>query len=147
MSPTGQSRRSRACHFRCSPMNRHSLEPSTCLKAAKNGSVRARAARPFYPQVQTSSACPGMSVWCQLLTHAPQQQGVLLITSSSRASTVHSGNPAFRRPSVTSCAFDCPPQALHPDIVKAGLTSSRRAAASRASASRPRWAKADARQK
>ena len=26
---------------------------------------RARAARPFYPQEQTSSACPGMSVWCQ----------------------------------------------------------------------------------
>ena len=33
------------------------------------------------------------------------------------------------------------------DIVKAGSTSSRRAAASRASASRPRWAKADARQR
>jgi hypothetical protein len=31
----------------------------------KNGNVRARAARLFYPQVQTSSACPGMSVWCQ----------------------------------------------------------------------------------
>jgi hypothetical protein len=30
----------------------------------KNGSVRARAARPFYPQDQTSSACPDMSVWC-----------------------------------------------------------------------------------
>src|SRR5450432_1555854 len=30
----------------------------------KNGSVRARAARPFYPQVQTSSACPSRSVWC-----------------------------------------------------------------------------------
>src|SRR5450631_3174196 len=28
-------------------------------------SVRARAAHPFYPQEQTSSACPGMSVWCQ----------------------------------------------------------------------------------
>src|ERR1700682_5695943 len=33
--------------------------------AIKNGNVRARAARPFYPQEQTSSACPGMSVWCQ----------------------------------------------------------------------------------
>ncbi len=32
---------------------------------SKNGSVRARAARPFYPQEQTSSACPDMSVWCQ----------------------------------------------------------------------------------
>jgi hypothetical protein len=31
----------------------------------KNGSVRARAARPFCPQEQISSACPGMSVWCQ----------------------------------------------------------------------------------
>ena len=36
-----------------------------CLSWVKNGSVRARAARPFYPQEQTSSACPGMSVWCQ----------------------------------------------------------------------------------
>jgi hypothetical protein len=34
----------------------------------KNGSVRVRAARPFYPQQQTSSACPGMSVWCQFQT-------------------------------------------------------------------------------
>src|SRR6266481_10081707 len=33
----------------------------------KNGSARVRAARPFYPQEQTSSACPGMSVWCQHL--------------------------------------------------------------------------------
>jgi hypothetical protein len=32
---------------------------------SKNGSARARAARPFYPQVQTSSACPSMSLWCQ----------------------------------------------------------------------------------
>src|SRR5258706_9915463 len=36
----------------------------------KNGSVRTRAARPFYPQEQTSSACPGMSVWCQYQTLA-----------------------------------------------------------------------------
>ncbi len=34
----------------------------------KNGSVRARAARPFYPQEQTTLACPGMSVWCQCTT-------------------------------------------------------------------------------
>ena len=26
---------------------------------------RVRAAPPFHPQDQTSSACPGMSVWCQ----------------------------------------------------------------------------------
>src|SRR5450631_1719497 len=32
---------------------------------SKNGSVRARAARRFYPQEPTSSACPGMSGWCQ----------------------------------------------------------------------------------
>src|SRR5450631_4944328 len=36
----------------------------------KNGSVRARVARPFYPQEQTSSACPGMSVWCHNRTFA-----------------------------------------------------------------------------
>jgi hypothetical protein len=59
----------------------------------------------------------------------------------------HSGKPAFRRPSISSFDFDCPPTAIHPDIVKAGSISSRRAAASRASASRPRWAKADARQR
>ena len=59
----------------------------------------------------------------------------------------HSGNPAFRRPSINSFAFDSPPRAIYADIVKAGLISSTRAAASCASASRPRWAKADARQR
>jgi hypothetical protein len=34
----------------------------------KNGSVRARAARPFYPQEQISSARLGVSVWCQQQT-------------------------------------------------------------------------------
>jgi hypothetical protein len=57
----------------------------------------------------------------------------------------YSGNPAFRRPSINSFEFACPPRAIQADIVKAGSSSSRRAAASRASASRPRWAKADAR--
>jgi hypothetical protein len=60
---------------------------------------------------------------------------------------VHSGNPAFRRPSISSFEFDCPPRAIHPDIVKAQSSSSTRAAASRASASRPRCAKAAARQR
>jgi hypothetical protein len=60
---------------------------------------------------------------------------------------VHSGNPALRRPSISSFEFDCPPRAVHSEIVNARSTSSRRAAASRASASRPRWAKADARQR
>ena len=58
----------------------------------------------------------------------------------------YSGNPAFRRPSINSFAFDSPPRAIYADIVKAGSISSTRAAASCASASRPRWAKADARQ-
>jgi hypothetical protein len=58
---------------------------------------------------------------------------------------VHSGNPAFRYPSINSFMFDVPPRAIHADTVKAGSTSSIRAAASRASATRPRWAKADAR--
>ena len=40
------------------------------VRLGQNGSVRARAARPSYPQEQISSACPGMSVWCQKLTLA-----------------------------------------------------------------------------
>ena len=59
----------------------------------------------------------------------------------------YSGNPAFRRPSMNSFALASPPQAINGDIVKAGSSSSTRIAASRASASRPRWAKADARQR
>ena len=43
--------------------------------------------------------------------------------------------------------FDSRLRAIHADIVKAGSISTARAAASRASASRPRWAKADARQR
>jgi hypothetical protein len=31
----------------------------------KNGSVGARAGRPFYPQEQILLACANMSVWCQ----------------------------------------------------------------------------------
>jgi len=42
----------------------HGRQPDRLLWV-KNRSVRVRAARPFYPQVQTSSARPGMSVWCQ----------------------------------------------------------------------------------
>jgi alpha/beta hydrolase fold len=60
---------------------------------------------------------------------------------SMPVSPVHSGNPALRSPSINSFAFDCPPPAIHEDIVKAGSVSS-----TRASASRPRWANADARQ-
>jgi hypothetical protein len=41
-------------------------------ETGQNGSVRARAARLFYPQVQTSSACSGMSVWCHDRKCGPQ---------------------------------------------------------------------------
>jgi hypothetical protein len=74
-------------------------------------------------------------------------QGRVFATGNEGIHRAHSGNPALRRPSISSFAFDCPPRAIHADIVKAGSTSSRRAAASRASASRPRWAKAEARQR
>jgi hypothetical protein len=50
----------------------------------------------------------------------------------------HSGNPAFRSPSINSFACACLRRPILADIVKAGSTSSTRAAASRASASRPR---------
>ena len=30
---------------------------------------------------------------------------------------VHSANPAFRRPSISSFEFDSPPRAIHADIV------------------------------
>jgi hypothetical protein len=60
----------------------------------------------------------------------------------------YSGNPALRKPSIISFAFfDTWLRAIHADIVKAGSISSTRAATSRASASCPRWAKADARQR
>jgi len=45
-----------------------------------------------------------------------------------------SGNPATRSPPISSFALDCPPRAIHADIVNAESTSSTRAAASRASA-------------
>ena len=74
-------------------------------------------------------------------------QGRVLVTGNEGTTPgSHSGNPALRRPSISSFAFDCPPRAIHEEIVKAGSVSSTQAAASRASASRPRWAKADARQ-
>src|SRR5215471_7863641 len=82
----------------------------------------------------------------------PSSRGPVLITPlsanaqcSPRLRSDYSGNPAFRRPSMYSFAFDCLLRANHADIVKVGSISSTRAAASRASASRPRWAKADAR--
>ena len=54
------------------------------------------------------------------------------------AHRARSGSPALRQPSINSFEFDCLPRAIHADIVKAESTSSARAAASHASASRPR---------
>ena len=62
----------------------------------------------------------------------------------SNSDGVFGTHTAFRRPPIDSFMFAVPPRPIHADIVKAGSTSSRRAAASRASASRPRWAEAGA---
>ena len=92
---------------------------------------------------------PGMRVGFRQLRTCRRTRPGQLCARSPRpyCAPGYSGNPAFRRPSINSFAFDCPPRAINADIVKAGSISSTRAAASRASASRPRWAKADARQR
>jgi len=124
------------------------------------------AERPLVPRCVIAGPVPASMSFFQRTKEVDARDGPYPTSADTRGSQEHvcqwpisrhsinssqlesySGNPAFRSPSVTSCAFDCPPQAIHPDIVTAGLTSSRRAAASRASASRPRWAKADARQR
>ena len=51
----------------------------------------------------------------------PKQRKAYSITSSARAHHAHSGNPAFRRPSVNSFMFDCAPRAIHADICKGGI--------------------------
>jgi hypothetical protein len=51
-------------------------------------------------------------------------------THNEPTNRAHSGNPAFRRPSISSFEFDCPPRAINADIVNAGSSSSTRAAAS-----------------
>jgi hypothetical protein len=88
---------------------------------------------PLFAQERTSTIAGSMS-------------GSQTRTWMSNAARAHSGNPAFRRPSINRGEFDCPPRAIHAETVKVGSVSSTRAAASRASASRPRWARADARQ-
>src|SRR4029077_18661626 len=45
-------------------------------------------------------------------------QGRVFATGNDAAHRPHSGNPAFRRPSINSFALDCPPRAIHADIVK-----------------------------
>jgi hypothetical protein len=64
---------------------------------------------------------------------AVQRVADKLLVSSEMAHRAHSGNPAFRRPSISSFEFDCPPRASHADMVKVGSSSRMRAAASRAS--------------
>ena len=54
----------------------------------------------------------------------------MFATGNEGAHRVHSGNPALRRPSINSLAFDCLLRAIHEEIVKAGFVSSTRAAAS-----------------
>ncbi len=95
--------------------------------------------RPTFIQQRTQVGHHAMSVLCQKRSFR--------LSRLRQRTRVHSGNPALRRPSISSFEFDCPPRAVHSEIVNARSTSSRRAAASRASASRPRWAKADARQR
>jgi hypothetical protein len=82
--------------------------------------------------------------WLQLQGTRPV---LLNVGYALRRSTTHSGIPALRSPSINRFAFDIAPRATAADIVKAGSTSSARAAASRASALRPRWANAAARQR
>jgi hypothetical protein len=106
-----------------------------------------RRSLPVFTDKRTFSEPVDTSVSCQNQTHALQQSVSIRSPRRRGRARVHSGNPALRRPSINSFAFDCPPRAIHADIVKPGSTSSRRAAASRASASRPRWANADARQR
>ena len=48
-------------------------------------------------------------------------QGRVFATRNEAAHRVHSGNPAFRRPSVISVAFDCPPQGDPRGYCKAGI--------------------------
>jgi hypothetical protein len=105
----------------------------------KNGSRGIAAGCLLCPGERTSSGCLGMSEKClpEAVIRSPRPY----------CAAGYSGNPAFRRPSINSFTFLPAPRAINADIVKAGSISSARAAASCASASRPRWAKADARQR
>jgi len=103
------------------------------------GSRRSHRRGLLCPYKQTSSVRPVRSEKCQKRSFRLSRLG--------QRTRVHSGNRAFRRPSINSFEFSCPPRAIHADIVNVGSVSSRRAAASRASTSRSRWAKADVRQR
>ena len=137
-------------HANVLPMNvmnsRRCMYLNTILRLCKRSTLRRAARENLYPFGSQKRPGP-MSPSGHFQTHASQQIASYSITLSKRAHHAHSGNPALRRPSICSFAFDSPPRAIYADIVKAGSISSTRAAASRASASRPRWAKADARQR
>jgi len=93
------------------------------------GMAASLAARSF--STESSAVCPSAP------SASPQKRSFdHLVGAGERA---HSGNPAFRRPSINSFKCDCLRRPILADIVKAGSISSRRAVAKRASASRPRW--------
>ena len=51
-------------------------------------------------------------------------QTPISLLAGTAAAGVHSGNPALRRPSISSFEFACPPRAIHPATVNVGSTSS-----------------------
>ena len=57
----------------------------------------------------------------KLPAFTPAAARLYAAVSLAETARAHSGNPAFRRPSINSFAFDCPPRAINADIVKAGL--------------------------
>ena len=71
-------------------------------------------------------------IFCLKGAAAAEVHGAACSPQGTRGYTgAESGNPAFRRPSISRFAFGGPPRAIHAEIVKAGSVSSRRAAASR----------------
>jgi len=121
------------------------LRPATCLL---NWTIfrRALALIPLASPLNSRTRLNGMSRLPSTTDVIEPPRPVRFVPNRHRVALAHSGNPAFRRPSINSVEF-FGTRAISADIVKAGSISSTRAAASCASASRPRWAKADARQR
>jgi hypothetical protein len=76
------------------------------------------------PTVLECSGEPTSKLELKAVSRHRGSQDRALTTENEVAHRVRSGNPAFRRPSICSFEFDCPPRAIHPDIVKAGSVSS-----------------------
>src|SRR5450755_70263 len=95
-------------------------EARATRSSRENRSVRARAARPFYPQVQTSSACPGMSVWCQNQTRAPQQASLVQLSRGSVVTSGFAPNYQIQSASVRSPLAPSPPLGWRPYAVRHG---------------------------